>query len=53
MPVVDSWSLYDNSDCPAVHIASGLGGDKVVVYEEEAYRRLQEKYSKLGEGQEA
>ena len=39
MPVVDSWSLYDNSDCPAVHIASGLGGDKVVVYEEEAYRR--------------
>lgn len=53
MPVVDSWSLYDNSDCPAVHIASGLGGDKVVVYEKEAFRQLQDKYSKPEEGEKA
>ena len=51
MPVVDNWSLYDNSDCPAVHIASGLGGDKVVVYEAETYRLLQEKYGKPQEGE--
>lgn len=50
MPVCDSWSLYDNSDCPAVHIASGLGGDNVVVYEAETYRLLQEKYGKPEEG---
>ena len=53
MPVVDNWSLYDNSDCPATHIASGLGGDKVMVYEEGAYRLLQEKYGKLEEGVKA
>lgn len=53
MPVVDSWSLYDNSDCPAVHIASGLGGDKVVVYEKEAFRQLQDKYGKPEEGEKA
>ena len=53
MPVCDSWSLYDNSDCPAVHIASGLGGDKVVVYNTEAYRRLQKKYVKPEEGVKA
>lgn len=53
LPVVDSWSLYDNSDCPAVHIASGLGGDKVVVYEKEAFRQLQDKYGKPEEGEKA
>lgn len=53
MPVCDNWSLYDNSDCPAVHIASGLGGDKVVVYEDEAYRKFQEKYHKPEEGVKA
>ena len=53
MPVVDSWSLYDNSDCPAVHIASGIGGDKVVVHNAEAYRLLQEKYNKPEEGENA
>ena len=53
MPVCDSWALYDNSDCPAVRIASGWGGDKVMVYEEEAYRLLQEKYGKPEEGKKA
>ena len=53
MPVVDSWSLYDNSDCPAVHLASGLGGNKVMVYEEEAYAKLQEKFGKPEEGEKA
>ena len=53
MPVCDNWALYDNSDCPAVRIASGLGGDKVMVYEEEAYRQLQEKYGKPEEGKKA
>ena len=53
MPVCDNWALYDNSDCPAVRIASGWGGDKVMVYEEEAYRLLQEKYGKPEEGKKA
>ena len=53
MPVVDSWSLYDNSDCPAVRLASGIGGGKVVVYEKEAYRRLQKRYGKPEEGKKA
>ena len=53
MPVVDSWSLYDNSDCPAVHIASGLGGDNVVIYDEEAYGQLLEKYNTPEEGEKA
>ena len=53
IPVVDSWSLYDNSDCPALHIASGLGGDKVAVYDEKAYRELQEKYNQPEEGEKA
>ena len=43
----------DYSDCPAVHIASGLGGDKVVVYDEAAYQQLQEKYNKPEEGEQA
>ncbi len=53
MPVCDSWALYDNSDCPAVRIASGMGGDKVEVYEAEAYRLLQEKYGKPEEGEKS
>ena len=51
IPVCDSWALYDNSDCPAVRIASGMGGDKVEVYEAEAYRLLQEKFGKPEEGE--
>lgn len=53
MPVVDCWSLYDNSDCPSVHIASGLGGDKIAVYDKKAYQQLQEKYNKPEEGEKA
>ena len=53
MPVVDSWSLYDNSDCPAVHLASGLGKGKVVVYDKEAFQALQKKYNTPEEGQKA
>ena len=53
MPICDYWALYDNSDCPAVHIASGIGGDKVVVHNAEAYRLLQEKYNKPEEGENA
>lgn len=50
MPICDNWALYDNSDCPAVKVASGMGIDKVNVFEAERYRLLQEKYSKPEEG---
>ncbi len=52
MPVCDSWSLYDNSDCPAVHIASGLMG-KVIVYKKEQFYQLRKKYGQPKEGEEA
>lgn len=53
MPVCDSWALYDNSDCPAVHVASGLSDKKIMVYREDIYEELKKKYSQPEEGEKA
>ena len=50
MPVCDYWTLYDNSNCPAVRIASGFGAEKIEVFEKERYRELKKKYYKPEEG---
>lgn len=51
MPVCDYWALYDNSDCPAVKLASGCGVEKVNILEEQRYKALEEKYNKPKEGE--
>lgn len=51
MPVCDYWALYDNSDCPAVKIASGHGMEKVNIEDAERYRILEEKYNRPEEGE--
>ena len=50
MPVCDYWTLYDNSNCPAVRIASGFGTEKIEVFEKERYFELRKKYFKPEEG---
>lgn len=44
MPICDYWTLYDNSNCPAVRIASGFGVEKVDVLDAERFQYLQDKY---------
>ena len=50
MPVCDYWTLYDNSNCPAVRIASGFGVEKIEVFEKERYLELKKKYYNPEEG---
>ena len=50
MPVCDYWTLYDNSNCPAVRIASGFGTEKIEIFEKERYRELKKKYYTPEEG---
>lgn len=50
MPVCDYWTLYDNSNCPAVRIASGFGTEKIEVFEKERYYELRKLYAKPEEG---
>lgn len=52
MPVCDYWTLYDNSNCPAIRIASGFGTEKIEVFDKERYQILYNKYHQQpGEGQ--
>lgn len=44
MPVCDYWTLYDNSNCPAIRIASGFGTEKIEVFDKERYQTLYNKY---------
>ncbi len=44
MPVVDCWSLYDNSNCPALKIASGWGNDKFKILEPTRFEELMALY---------
>ena len=44
MPVCDYWTLYDNSNCPAIRIASGFGTVKIEVLDKERYQTLYKKY---------
>ena len=50
MPVCDYWTLYDNSNCPAVRIASGFGAEKIEVFERDRFVELKKKYSTPEEG---
>ena len=50
MPVCDHWALYDNSDCPAVKVASGNALDKVEIFDKQRYSRLEQLYSQQQEG---
>lgn len=50
MPVCDYWTLYDNSNCPAVRIASGFGTEKIEVFERDRFVELKKKYSTPEEG---
>lgn len=52
VPIVDSWALYDNSDCPAQKIASGWGDGKVEIAQPERYEQLLDQYGQpLEEGE--
>jgi len=44
MPVCDYWTLYDNSNCPAIRIASGFGTEKIEVFDKERYQTMYKKY---------
>jgi len=44
MPVSDYWTLYDNSNCPAIRIASGFGTEKIEVFDKERYQTMYKKY---------
>jgi len=50
MPVCDYWTLYDNSNCPAIRIASGFGTEKIEVFDKERYTKLYKKYHQPEEG---
>ena len=50
MPVCDYWTLYDNSNCPAIRIASGFGTEKIEVFDKERYAELYKKYHQPEEG---
>ena len=47
MPVCDYWTLYDNSNCPAIRIASGFGTEKIEVFDKERYQTLFKKLTFL------
>ena len=50
MPICDYWTLYDNSNCPAIRIASGFGTEKIEVFDKERYQTLYKKYHQPEEG---
>lgn len=52
MPIVDYWALYDNSNIPTQHIASGELGKEPVILEAEKFNALQTKYQAQDEQQE-
>lgn len=45
IPVVDYWTLYDNSNCPAVKIASGNGANNITEFEPALFEQLRSTYS--------
>lgn len=52
MPIVDYWALYDNSNIPTQHIASGELGKEPVILEAEKFNALKTKYQAQDEQQE-
>lgn len=53
MPVVDYWVLYDNSNCPAVKLASGGIDGKLTIDEPKRFEELKQMYSTPKEGEQA
>jgi predicted ABC-type ATPase len=51
-PIVDYWALYDNSNIPTQHIASGERGKAPVVLDKEKFDTLQTKYMNQDEPKE-
>lgn len=53
IPVVDYWTLYDNSGIPGEKIAFGWKDERINIVDEEKYKRLYERYAQTEEGGEA
>ena len=51
IPVVDYWTLYDNSSCPATKLACGWNGDKITILEPERFEAMKGKYGTPEEGE--
>ena len=45
MPIVDFWTMYDNSGVPTEKLAYGWGTQRIEVVNEEKYRLFSDKYS--------
>ena len=52
MPIVDYWALYDNSNIPTRHIASGEKGKEPQLLDTATFETLQTKYLTTDEPQE-
>ena len=52
MPVVDYWTLYDNSTVPSLKIACGWKDQRINVIDEDRYLSLSETYKKAPENDE-
>ena len=52
MPIVDYWALYDNSNIPTRHIASGQKGQEPRVMDTETFETLRTKYKTQDEPEE-
>ena len=52
MPVCNYWALYDNSDCPAVKLASGCGEKNIEVLVPQRFQELQQWYGQSEEEQQ-
>ena len=52
MPIVDYWALYDNSNIPTKHIASGQLGQEPEILDKEKFEMLKTKYQAAHEPEE-
>lgn len=52
MPIVDYWALYDNSNIPTRHIASGEKGKEPQIIDAETFEALRQKYQTQDEQKE-
>ena len=51
MPIVDYWALYDNSNIPTLHIASGERDKEPVILEPKRWEEIRTKYQTQDEQQ--
>ena len=45
MPIVDYWTLYDNSNVPALKIASGSGVQHITEFEPALFQQMRSRYN--------